>query len=751
MTTQDEPFLQQLRATFAVEAQEHLQALSSMLLDLEGSPSPPGQPEVIEDLHRHVHSLKGASRAVDLSEVEGICQALEDMLASWKSGAVTPTVSACDTVHQALDVIGGLISSDSPTHDKTPEYLALIEHLRAVPQAGDISALIAPTATPIGMKKPALADTVRIAVSKLEAGLLEAEGMLVLKSAAALRVSELRSLTAVFSQWRKEWDGISDEVRTLRYNRARGSDRDRRQHPSSPQILQFLDRNLEHLRSLEDCISSLASQTEQDRHDLTRMVDGFLENSKRLLMLPFATLADFFPKVVRDLCRDQHKDAAFVLVGGEVEIDKRILEGIKDALTHVLRNCVDHGIETPTQRESSGKAARACISLTVRRTTSGMVEIVVADDGAGIDVGRIKNAAVAGGLITLEDSRTLPDNQALALVFHSGLSTRETVTEISGRGLGMAIVRADVERLGGRVTIDSQPGIGTTLRIILPLTIATTRGLFVTASDQTFVLPTNNVEHVFRVKPSDLQTVENREAILIDHQILPVVRLDDVLGLSCTSVQDATTPISLVIIRSVDRRIALVVSKILHEEEVLIKPFRRPLIRICNFAGATVTGSGKALPVLDVADLFISAQTASSQTPAACSETDRLAPRHTASVKRLLVVEDSITSRMLLKGMLEAAGYYVKTAPDGVEAFTSLRGEHFDLVVSDVEMPRLNGLGLTAKIRSDHRFADLPVILVTGLESPAQREQGIDAGADAYIVKSGFDQSQLLEAVGRLI
>jgi two-component system chemotaxis sensor kinase CheA len=296
--------------------------------------------------------------------------------------------------------------------------------------------------------------------------------------------------------------------------------------------------------------------------------------------------------------------------------------------------------------------------------------------------------------------------------------------------------------------VESEHHAGTTLRITLPLTLATFRGIVVSAADQTFVVPTMNVERVLRVQNTDIKSVENRETISVSGRAVSLARLEAVLELpprSATSDDLAVIPV--IVLNSGDLRVAFAVDEVSREEEVLVKPFRKPLMRLRNVSGATVLGSGKAVPVLNVADLVKSARK-HGIAPAAA-----VAPKKQASApsQKVLVVEDSITSRTLLKGILETANYQVKTAVDGIEAFTALREEAFDLVVSDVEMPRMNGVDLTAKIRADKTLAEIPVVLVTALESRQERERGIDVGASAYIIKSSFDQSNLLEVVRRLI
>jgi two-component system chemotaxis sensor kinase CheA len=470
-----------------------------------------------------------------------------------------------------------------------------------------------------------------------------------------------------------------------------------------------------------------------------------LESSKKLVMLPMSTLGTLLPKAVRDLSRDEGKETEFVLRGDEVCIDKRVLDEMKDPLLHLLRNSVDHGVETPDVRRRAGKPARATITLAVSSVDGNQVELRVSDDGAGIDIARVTAAAIQRGVLTPEAAARLSDDAALSLVFEPELSTSPIITEVSGRGLGLAIVRETAERLGGRVSIDSRSGAGTDIRIRLPLTLATFRGVLIEAEQRLFIVPTAQVERALRFKAEHVETVEGRETLALDGRAVALVRLADVLHLPPVQRSSAPPdPTPALILGAGEQRMALAVDALHDEREVLVKPLKKPLIRVRNLAGATVLGSGEVVPILNVADVLKSARSAGAPARAA-----PLAPTP-ATAKRVLVAEDSITSRMLIKGILESAGYRVQTAVDGMAAFAALRAETFDCVVSDVEMPRMNGFDLTARIRADRSLSELPVVLVTALDSREDKERGIDVGANAYLVKSSLDQSNLLETLRRL-
>jgi two-component system chemotaxis sensor kinase CheA len=383
------------------------------------------------------------------------------------------------------------------------------------------------------------------------------------------------------------------------------------------------------------------------------------------------------------------------------------------------------------------------------------MEISVSDDGFGVDLDKVRTAAVKLGLLQADAAGKLDRQEALQLIFHSGISTSPIITDISGRGLGLAIVREKVEKLGGTVSVESQTGVGTTFRLFLPMTLATFRGVLVRVNVYLFVLPAINVERVLRVREEEIKTIENRETIRLDGQILSMARLRDTLelpvrkngsGAKKAPSQPEESHMPVIILTSAEKRMAFLVDEVLQEQEVLVKELGAQLKRVRNIAGATVLGTGKVVPVLNVQDLMKSAVRS-----AAVTRKEPVTGSAPVKTGRILVAEDSITSRTLLKNILETAGYQVATAVDGTDAFTQLRSNEFDLVVSDVDMPRMNGFELTTKIRADKKLGELPVVLVTALETREDKERGIEAGANAYIIKSSFDQSNLLEVIRRFL
>ena len=775
MAKTNDEFLKKLLATFRAEADEHLQAMSSGLLELEKTPAGDQHTELVEKIFREAHSLKGAARAVNLTQIESVCQSLESVFAALKGKHLVVSAPLFDLLHHAIDAVGRLLAPDAgASGGYRPAIMELMRRLDDALKGPlpdpEMPALAAPAqdfppvSPPAATAEPAAAaalrtplpaaslvsETVRISTAKLDAVMRQVEELLSPRLASGQRVGELRETAAALATWKKERTRIQPALRVVertheRNNMVNGAAREQQEIQT---LLEYLDGESLYLKTLEDRLASLAQSTEHDLRMLAGMTDNLLHDVKEMHLLPFSSLLEVFPRFAREFARDQAKEVELVVQGGEIEVDRRILDEMKDPLIHILRNCIDHGIEKPAAREQKHKPPRGTITVTISQRDSGKVEILVVDDGAGIDAAQVKSAARELGIVSPEEADQLGEQEAIALIFRSGISTSPIITEVSGRGLGLAIVREKVEQLGGTIALESRHDAGTSLRIVLPLTLATFRGILVRAGDRLFVIPATAVERVMRVADKEIRTVENRETIPLDGQTISLVRLSDVLDmLRGNTAGESGVNTQAIVLSLGPVRVAFRVDEILGEQEVLVKALGPQLVRVRNVAGASVLGTGQVVPVLNVPDLMKSAvkPTIPSRGPVAAEKSAE------AEKQSILVVEDSITARALLKNILESAGYLVTTAVDGIDAYTTLKTGTFDLIVSDVEMPRMDGFDLTAKVRADKQLAELPIVLVTALESREHRERGIDVGANAYIVKSSFDQSNLLEVIGRLI
>jgi two-component system chemotaxis sensor kinase CheA len=755
MVSKSDEFAKRLLSTFKVEAEEHLKNITSGLIKLEKDPDPQVKAGIIETVFREAHSLKGAARAVNQTDIETICQSLESVFSVMKRGEIHLAPFVFDTLHQAVDILNELNLSfpkeaiaDKDKISKIIKKIAKVEMgqaelLNDIPETPAIQ-----TDEPARRQKLLPADTIRISVEKMDTLLRQSEEMLSVKLMADQHREDIHDLIHMFGVWQKQWSKIYPticEFRRLQERNDKQGKKRRKDDKQNYKVLEFGDLTHDHMKALESKLIELRRTGDRHRYTTEMMVDNLLEEIKKILTLPFSTLLEAFPKFVRDLSRDHGKDIELLISGEEIEIDRRILEEMKVVFIHLLRNAIDHGIEIPEVRLRHKKSTRGKIKIMVSHMDGNKIDILLSDDGNGMDMQALKDVSIKRGIISSEDAEKLTDQDLPAIVFQSGVSTSPIITDLSGRGLGLAIVREKIEKLGGQIVLETHRHTGTSFRMTLPLTLITFRGLLVTVANRDFIIPTTNVEKVVRVNRDEIKTIENRDTLSLNGVTIPLLRLADILEL--TGKNGDLSMMTVLVLESQGKRIGFVVNEVLNEQEVLIKSLSQPLTRVRNIAGATILGSGKVVPVLNVPDLMKSTAKSAVYGPkSGGSEAKGEVIR-----KSVLVVEDSITSRMLLKNILETSGYLVVTAVDGIDAMTLLKTEKFDIVISDVDMPRMNGFNLTEKIRGDKKLAELPVVLVTALESREDKERGIDVGANAYIVKSNFDQSNLLEVIRRLL
>jgi two-component system chemotaxis sensor kinase CheA len=750
MSADREAFLARLLETFRVEAAEHLAAISNGIALLERD-DPASKREAVERVFRETHSLKGAARAVNFASVEALCHSLESLFAALKSDRIAAAPALYALAHRATDRLAAMLAS-SPSQSADPVAAALAHELDRFSAAGPSSRQPAPTATdaqrhePVEAPResePAAPTTLRIGVARLDAILRQSEELLGPRQAASEHVAGLGILHDFIEVRRRKRDAIRALPASIHrmLETAREHDGGTALVQSLTRLLAWTESEGEWLKELDDRVAALTQRAEKDDRDLGQAVDALLGEVKEAQMLPFSSVVDALRRLVRELAHNEGKEVALHVHGADIELDRRVLDELRAPLHHLLRNAVDHGIEPKSERERAGKPEVGSLDLRISHRNN-RIEIALSDDGAGIDPVSVGASAAKLGLASREELERMDDAALVSFIFQSGLSTSSMITQISGRGLGLAIVREKVEQIGGLVNVRSAVGVGTTVTLDVPLTLATFRGVVVAIGDRRFVVPLAGVDRVARVAQADIRTVENRETITIDDRAVPFVQLARVLEINFVRRDEPTTRI--VVLGERGSRIAFGVDDVVEEHEVLVRSLGSQLLRVRNVAGATVLANGAIVPVLSVGDLLASAVHAGTSREESLDAADERR-------RSILVVEDSITSRMLLKNILEAAGYDVAVAVDGIDGITALRSGGFDLVVSDVEMPRMDGFDLTAKIRSDPAFAALPVVLVTALESREHRERGIDVGANAYIVKSSFDQSNLLDVVRRLL
>ncbi|MBD3561990.1 response regulator [Planktothrix sp. FACHB-1355] len=537
--------------------------------------------------------------------------------------------------------------------------------------------------------------------------------------------------------------------------------------PSSLSLFtHFHHRLQQRLEQLASLANRLRNAMYEDNARLEIIADELSEGIRTLRLLPLANIFNLFPRMVRDLAKHENKQVDLVIEGAETKADKRILEEIKDPLMHMIRNAIDHGIETPAERQNQGKPPQAKILLKAKQTATNVV-IEVVDDGRGLDIDKIKQTAVKRGVCRPEELANMTKAQIQSLIFEPGFSTRTFITEVSGRGVGLDVVRTNVELLKGTIQVESEPGKGCTIRLQLPTTLATAHVLIVAVMGISYAIPVEFVQMARFVRSDDIFTIEGRDTIILDNQPISIARLANLLELgnrgwgvengaweevveNRENINSYTPPLSpspipCIILKVADDRLGLLVDALVDEQDVMLKPQTQLLKRVRNVSGATILGTGEVCIVLNCQDLIKSVR------KQVVSVTPKQTYQTPTRKQTILLVEDSISTRTQEKRILEAAGYEVVTAVDGLDGFNKLKTRSFDAVVSDVQMPNLDGLGLTAKIRQHGEYSELPIILVTSLASDEDKRRGAEAGANAYITKGTFSQEVLIDTLRRLV
>jgi two-component system, chemotaxis family, sensor kinase CheA len=723
-----------LRELFKAESEEHLQHLDDALLRLEKTPA---DQVLLEEAFREAHSLKGSARMLGLNGIQKPAHELEDELNSARRGAQALNLETIGRMSRELVEIRRLVqeavaTEDTIGRDAAPAETTTAQFSTALSGSVEVppgSAMRQMQSEPAGLEPQPLAplriESVRVDTRKLDALMTHAGELTVTRTRVARRVADIDALIEVVENWAHRESGNRSGL--ARVDSSAAPERRGR---------------------MAALLGRLRAGLSEDSARLD-YIAGELESGIRLIrLLPLSDVFRLFPRLVHDLGQEQGKEVELVTEGEDTNADKRILEEIKDPLMHMLRNAVDHGIEPPQDRERSGKPRTGTVRVKASQTAS-RVTIEVSDDGRGLDEEAIKRAAIKRTVASGEALAAMSSAQVQSLIFAPGMSTADFVTDVSGRGVGMGVVRANVERLKGSIQLQSEPGKGTHFTIVLPVTLATVRVLIVEVNGHTYGMPAECVQVLKMVPPQEVFLVEGRYAFLHQGRPVSVARLADLLQLPQSTrpgvLRDVQAASPCAVLSVGGESFGVLVDVLLDEQEVVLKPQSGLLKRVRNVASATILDSGEICMVLNPQDLLASMRKGAA--PVAPSEAVAAAERKRA----ILLAEDSITTRTQEARILENAGYEVVTAADGLDAWNKLATRAFDAVVTDVMMPNLDGLGLAGKIRHEPRYANLPIILVTSLASDEDKRRGLEAGANAYITKPAFDQTILLDCLERLI
>ncbi|MCW2681752.1 MAG: cheA [Frankiales bacterium] len=740
----------ELLATFRAEVEERLASLQAGLLTLEDHGNPK---KVVGSLFRDAHTVKGSARMLGLQGVLHVSHSMEDLLGALRDGRfavrrdlVDLLLASCDAIGRALP--GGELTDDDLTpvvealaaavdgaEPATVPVLAAKVTVPAQPVA-EVERRVVPR-EPVVPTPPAPpeaivragSDSVRVAASKVYE-LLDVVGEADL---GARRIEQtttgLLSMAAEQARW----------AATLRQATLRSAS------TLPPDVALALHRLVGAGDDLSGAVRGLRELVEGHRGGMALVRDGAMG----LAMVPVRRAFSTLPRIVRDVAQATGKDVRLETAGEDVEIDKQVLDGVADALKHLVVNAVDHGCETADVRLAAGKPAEAVVRVTARGV-AGTVVLEVADDGFGVDEDRVRSKAVELGLLPADT--TLAGSALLELLFAPAFSTASTVTETSGRGVGLDVVRDAVEELGGSVEVRSEPGAGTAFVLTLPVTLGVLRCLLARVGDERYAVPVPGVVESLSLRDAEVHTLAGA-AVVVRHGVsIPLLDLGAALGLSRAP---GDSPGSALVVRHAGgsgSMVAWAVDRLEGESELVVKDLGDFLGRVPAIAGATIDGDGSVVCLLDLRELAERVVGPSPAVGATVVTRSAKAPVAAGGRKpRVLVVEDSVGVRELERVILEGAGYQVETAVDGLDGAARLRDDPADLVLSDVEMPGMDGFDLTRTIRRTKGWENVPVIIMTSRGEDHARQAGLDAGCSAYLLKNEFDQEQLVATVRRLV
>ncbi len=712
---------------FVEELDEQVREANVSLLALERAPN---DGEQLRSLFRVMHTLKGAARAADVVPVEQLCHRLEALLAAARDAGRPLSRDELDTLFTGVDGLTAAEAALRAGNAVTDEDIERGRSTAAEDPALPVASLPV-TAAPVPAAAAPAAPregAIRIGQDRVDSLFAISNRLLILAGRVdtqSAEVEELHDASARASAtWRRMRRLLGPALAELSKDGARD--------------LTAIDDALELLRKSS---SRTLGESLQCARELVRLSGEVSRGVRELRLRPFADAVADLPRVVRDVATATGKEVTLEISGENVQADRAVLTQLHDALIHLVRNAVDHGIGTPERRRSVGKPEHGTIRVSASLIGDRIV-VAVADDGSGLDIPTMRRQIAARG-----DPVPADDRAVARLLFAGGMSTRTMATAISGRGVGLDAVRAVAERIRGSVDVDWTAHVGTTFTLEAPLTLATVRAVVARVGAIRVAIPSAFVERLFRVDSDTLRSMEGHMAIETGGTPAPVASLAAILGPPVVD-RPAEGLWSLVMLRVGERRVALRVDELLEEIEVVVRPVRaHGRTPVPHVSGAAMLANGTVALVLNVTAMVATALGLPAEMAAVA------APRTAAGThrRRVLVVDDSITTRTLESSVLEAAGYDVSTAVDGADGWRQLQERGADLVVSDVEMPRMDGLQLCEAIRASSRFRELPVILVTALETPEHRARGLEVGADAYLGKSSFEQDSLLTTVRDLL
>ncbi len=751
---------------FQTEVQQHCACLADGLIALEQNAS---DPKMVEPLMRAAHSVKGAARIINLDGAIGLAHSMEECLVRIQKGTEIPTASRIDELLRGSDILRSL--ADHKSEDEARAWLeqeagpisALAEGLNLPPKAGSSASVVAPAATPAPAVTPAPAATPAPAVTPApaatpapavvkvatppaatpsaasppsaasDAAVLVSssslERLLQLSGEALVEARRLESIRRTLTRAKTAQRQLSAALDSLQVTGRHAGDAMTAVATSRDALDEALHQVEDHLRRGEELASALHNEAVSSR------------------MRPFGDACGGLARSVRDVARTLGKEVRLIIAGEQVPVDREILRQLEAPLGHLVRNAIDHGIESPDERVAAGKTRQASLRVEARHHAGSLI-VEVREDGRGIDRANLRARIVSKKLSEASIVETLGDAELFDFLFLPGFSTAAAVTDISGRGVGLDVVQSMAHSVGGSIEVRSSPA-GTSFAMRLPVTLSVVRAAVISIAGETYALALARLERIDRIARSELKTVEGRLTTVIRGEIVGLVHATEILQLKASTQSESADELAIVSVLAGSRTVGFVVDSFLGEEDLVVRRMDARLGDVAHVDAASIRENGDLLLILDADDLVQSALQLLEQGKLRGDEGRSAISKR--KQRRVLVVEDSITVREVERQMLLRAGYAVDTAVDGMDGWNAVQKVKYDLVVSDVDMPRMNGIEFVRKMRADRRYETLPVVIVSYKDREEDRIAGLEAGASAYLTKGSFQDQSFLQTIADLI
>ena len=748
-------------AIFKSETGEFLTQLENGILDIEKNPR---NTELFKELNRLAHSIKGSAHVFGCDEIQQIAHRMEDMFKMIEREEIALNAAAAESLLKAVDAMRGILAQLAAGNPVELNLQVVLNALQG--PSGREKSLIGP----LGKRGPPSGEGVKntpAASKPVESTARRSDAPVPAEEYVRVPVNKISTLLNLVGEVvinkMKSSHKVASAKKFVKFSReaqkrfAIMAEKFKEAHEGQDQaLIRLLDHCQADYERIKESFKDFYDRISSEAFQMDPVVEQLQRSMKELRMLPCSTIFDSLPRMVRDIAHQQGKEVELKIVGEETELDKKVLEEIKMPIIHILRNAIDHGIESPEDRVKSGKSGHGTIRVSAYHEGES-VFIGIEEDGRGMELEKIKTTALQKKLVPMEDLGKMSDKEILDFVFLSGFSTSPIITDISGRGVGLDVVKFQIEKLKGKVILETIPGRGTTFTLILPLTVAIIEVLMVQCGGRKFAFPISFVRECTKINASlEVSTIEGKMATQSGGQPLPLVRLDEMLGLDSSeedtprdkkgTAEDPAEQFNVIVASHFGKRVGFIVDDVIAEESVFLKSLGEHLVKIKNVSGATILGTGEVIVVLDVADLVTNSSlmhSSAAQKP--------LAVENQKKEQRILVVDDTFSTRELEKDIIATSGYTVDTAVDGLDALDKIAQADYDLIVTDIQMPRMNGFDLCKTIKGNAAYKNIPVIIITSLEKDEDKRKGIEFGASAYIVKSSFDQTNLLDVIERLI